>query len=56
MVTQFSKNETFCRKFPIFEKKIRHKFDRKLVFFGMVLPHLRLLAIVFRVFKKKFAN
>jgi hypothetical protein len=42
LATQFSENRIFCHKFPVFE-------TQKNWFFGMVSPHLCLLATVFRV-------
>jgi hypothetical protein len=34
MARQFSENGIFCRKFPVFEKKIRQKATEKLVSWG----------------------
>ncbi len=57
MATQFSENRIFCRKFPVFEKKIRQKNDRKLVWGGgMVSSDLCLLDTVFRDSWNKFAS
>jgi hypothetical protein len=49
MATHFSENGIFCRKFPVFEEKIRQKATENWVFLGMVSPHLCLLATVFTV-------
>jgi hypothetical protein len=55
LATQLSKNGIFCRRFPIFEKTIAKK-RQKTGFSGMLLPHLCLLATVFKGFRNKFAS